>query len=264
MNRLPISVSMIAGAEARRIGRSLESVVPWVSEVIVVLNADVNDGTEEIARRHGAKVFREPWKGFIAQKASAAAKSAQEWVLGLDADEVVSPELREEILRRFANEKALADFAAFSVPRLTLFAGRWIRHGDWYPDRTARLWRRTRAEWGGEDPHARLTVRGQVGRLRSDLLHYNAATIDDQLAKSAPYSDAFVLEMKRRNRRASGFDLALRPAWRFVRSYFLRLGFLDGWQGYYIAWMTAMHTLTRYAKVKEAAVSSENPAARIP
>ena len=255
MNRLPISVSMIAGAEARRIGRSLESVAPWVGEMIVVLNADVNDGIEEIARRHGATVFREPWKGFVAQKASAAAKSTQEWVLGLDADEVVSPELCEEVRRLFENDKALDKFAAFSVPRLTMFCGRWIRHGDWYPDRITRLWRRGAATWGGGQIHETLRVNGPVGKLRGDLLHYTAATIDDQLAKSAPYSDAFVREMRRQNRPASWFDLALRPGWRFLRAYFFRLGFLDGWQGYYIAWMTAMHTLTRYAKVREAAAA---------
>src|ERR1035441_4782402 len=94
--RLPLSVCMISGAEAHRIGRALESVAGWTSEIVVVLNDDVRDGTEEIARRHGAKVFREPWKGHVVQKNSAAQKTTHEWLLGLDADEVVSPELRSE------------------------------------------------------------------------------------------------------------------------------------------------------------------------
>ena len=130
MNRLPISVCLISGVEAHRIGRALESVAGWTSDIVVVLNEDVRDGTEEIARNHGARVFREPWKGHVAQKNSAAAKAAQPWILGLDTDEVVSPELREEIVRRFARPGGAEPFAAYSFPRCTFYLGRWIRHGD--------------------------------------------------------------------------------------------------------------------------------------
>ena len=151
MKQLPISVSMISGAEAPRIGRALESVAGWTSEIIVVLNADVKDGTEAIARKFGARVFPEPWKGYVAQKASAAAKARQEWVLGLDADEVVSPELRQELEGLFAENQGAQAFAACSLPRLTKFCGRWIRHGDWYPDRVRRLFRRGAARWAGEE-----------------------------------------------------------------------------------------------------------------
>jgi glycosyltransferase involved in cell wall biosynthesis len=257
MKQLPITVSMISGAEAHRIGRALESVVGWASEIIVVLNEDVTDGTEDLARRHGAKVFREPWKGHVAQKNSAAQKAGQEWLLGLDADEEVSAELRNEIHSRFADKAILEPFAAFSFPRLTRFCGRWIRHGDWYPDRGTRLWRKGLGEWGGVDPHDKLIVRGAVGKLSSNLLHYNAVGIDDQIAKISSYSDDFLREAQRQGRPASWFDLACRPGWRFVRAYFLRLGFLDGWQGYYLAWMTAAYAVTRYAKVREARDSVE-------
>jgi len=259
MNRLPISVSIIAGAEAARIGRALESVADWTSEIIVVVNDDVRDGTDEVARRHGARVFREPWKGYLAQKTSAAKKTSQEWILGLDADEVVSPGLREEIQRLFAEKHPLEVYAAFSLPRLTMFCGRWIQHGDWYPDRTTRLWHRDCAEWGGIDPHARLNVRGRTGRLRQDLLHYNAAGIDDQITKIIAYSDDFQRDALQHRRPATWLDLALRPGWRFFRAFFLRLGFLDGWQGYYLAWMTAAYTLTRYAKVREAGATTLTP-----
>jgi glycosyltransferase involved in cell wall biosynthesis len=252
MNRLPLSVCMISGAEAGRIGRALESVADWAGEIIVVLNAEVSDGTEAIAHKYGARVFREPWKGYVAQKASAAQKAAQEWLLGLDADEVVSPELREEIHRLFAEKKELEQFAAFSFPRLTMFCGRWIRHGDWYPDRSTRLWRKPQAAWGGIDPHARLEVRGKVRPLRSPLLHYNAENIDRQVAKITGFSSDFVRHMQATGRKTAWLDLAIRPVWRFARSYFFRLGFLDGWPGYYIAWMTAFHTVTRYAKLREA------------
>lgn len=147
---LPISVCLIAGNEAHRIRRALESVAGWTSEIIVVLNDDVSDGTDKIAAEFGAKVFRELWKGHIAQKNSTAQKASQTWILGLDADEVVSGELKSEIQGLFARPEQFSDIAAFSFPRCTYYCGRWIRHGDWYPDRQIRLWRRETAngaEW---------------------------------------------------------------------------------------------------------------------
>ena len=246
-NRLPISVCIIAGNEAHRIRRALESVASWTAEIIVVLNDDVSDGTDQIAAEFGAKAFREPWKGHIAQKNSAAQKATGDWILGLDADEEISPPLRDEICRTLGKP---GEFAAFRFPRCTYFCRRWIRHGDWYPDHQTRLWRRGRAHWGGVDPHDKLMVEGRVGKLRHDLLHDNAETIDLQIAKISSYSEDFRRDALAHGRGAGSFDLAVRPAWRFARGYFLRLGFLDGWPGIYIAWMTAFYTATRYAKVR--------------
>ena len=144
MQRLPISVTMISGAEAHRIGRALASVENWAGEIIVVLNEEVSDSTDEIALRHGARVFRERWKGGIAQNNSACDKATLPWVFGIDADEVVSDKLQAEIAALFLDDSRLQKFAAFNVPRCTCFDGRWIRHGDWYPDRKTRLWRRPR------------------------------------------------------------------------------------------------------------------------
>jgi len=252
MTRLPLSVCMIAGAEAERIGRALASVADWTAEIIVVLNEDVSDGTEEIARRFGAQVFREPWKGYVAQKNSAAQKAAQPWILGLDADEAVSPPLREEIARALTAPNLSTDLAAFSFPRCTQFCGRWIRHGDWYPDRTVRLWRNGRARWTGQEPHARLEVDGREGRLRHDLLHFTAVDLAHQAAKSLTYADYFVRDQLAAGATAGLLDLWLRPGWRFVRGYFLRLGFLDGWQGLAVARLAAFQTFLRHARLREA------------
>lgn len=256
MSRLPISVCIIAGNEAARIRRTLASVAGWTQEIIVVLNDDVNDGTDKIAAEFGAKIFREPWKGHIAQKNSAAQKAAGDWLLGLDADEEISAPLRDEIRRALA---APGDCAAFRFPRCTQFCRRWIRHGDWYPDRQTRLWRRGQAHWSGENVHERLEVDGTTGRLHADLLHDTAETIDRQIAKISSYSEAFLQDSRASGRKAGWFDMAARPAWRFARSYFLRLGFLDGWQGAYIAWMTAFYTATRYAKVRDAQDNKPKP-----
>jgi glycosyltransferase involved in cell wall biosynthesis len=250
--KLPVSICIIAGNEAARIARALKSVAGWTSEIIVVLNDDIADGTDQIAESFGAKVFREPWKGHIAQKNSAAQKAAGDWILGLDADEAVSPELRDEIQKLFSEPEKLRRFAAFSFPRCTFYCGRWIRHGDWYPDRQTRLWRRGAAEWGGVDPHDKLLVAGRVGRLQNDLQHFSNDSINRQIEKLIPFSDEFVRQHLAGNRYSSWLDLALRPGWRFFRAYFLRLGFLDGWPGYYIARLNAFSALTRYTKVREA------------
>jgi glycosyltransferase involved in cell wall biosynthesis len=250
--RMPVSVCLIAGNEARRIRGALESVSGWVEEIIVVLNEDVNDGTDRIAETFGAKVFREPWKGHIAQKNSVARRATQEWVLGLDADEVVSPALRSEIQELFARPEKLQGPAAFSFPRCTFYCGRWIRHGDWYPDRQTRLWLRGRAEWGGIDPHDKLMVNGPVARLNHDLLHFSNESIAHHLAKIAPFQAVFVKDRRAGARPVNLLELTGRPFWRFVRAYFLRRGFLDGWQGYYIARFNAFSTLTKYAMVLEA------------
>lgn len=244
---------MIAGAEAPRIGRALNSVTSLAKEIIVVLNSEVTDGTEEIARSTGAKVFREPWKGYGGQKNSAASKASEPWLLGLDADEVVSPELQTEIRQILGDPARIGEFAAFSFPRRSWYCGRWIRHGDWYPDRQIRLWRTQKAVWAGLEPHAKLTVQGRVGKLRADLHHYSNESIARQIAKISPYHQDYVRQRLASGRSAGWMELTVRPGWRFMRAYFMRLGFLDGWQGFYIAALSSFSTLTRYALVREAA-----------
>ena len=263
LKQLPISVCIIAGNEALRIRRALESVAGWTAEIIVVINDDVSDGTDKIATEFGAKVFREPWKGHIAQKNSAAQKAGSDWILGLDADEAVSPELRDEVQKLFSGPQELQPFVAFSFPRLCWYCGRWIRHGDWYPDRQIRLWRRGAAEWGGVDPHDKLIVQGRVGRLRSDLRHFSNESINRHLQKIIPFSDEFVRQRVATGQKAGVFDLAIRPVWRFLRAYFFRRGFLDGWPGYYIAWLNAFSTVTRYSKLREVDLNRASPAMKV-
>ena len=257
MTTLPISVCMISGEEARRIGRALESVAHWTAEILIVLNAEVADDTEQICRNYGARVFREPWKGYLAQKNSAADKATQPWIFNLDADEVVSTELRPEIERAFAESSNLEKIVAFSFPRLSWFCGRWIRHGDWYPDRQTRIWRRGKGHWGGVDPHPHLVVSGTVAKLRGNLEHYSTDSINARLAKLIPFSDEFVAQRGAGMQTPRLFELWGRPSWRFLRAYFLKLGFLDGWQGYYIARHTEFSTMVRYAKIRESRLATK-------
>lgn len=182
MSKLPVSVRVICVSEAHRIGQTHARVPEWSSEIIGVINDDFSDGTAEIAEKFGAKVFREPKKGHIGPKNSAAAKATQTWIVGLDSDEVGSPELRAEI--------QLMQVAAFSFPRFAQYCRRWILDGDWNPDRQTPVGQRGLAASGDSVPHDKLEVRGNVGRLRGDLLHYRAETMDRQIAKVTAFATA--------------------------------------------------------------------------
>jgi glycosyltransferase involved in cell wall biosynthesis len=256
-SRLPISVCLIAANEAHRIRAALESVAGWTSEIVVVLNDDVNDGTDKIAESFGAKIFREPWRGFTRQKNSVAEKCTQPWLLNIDADEAVTPDLQKEIAAVVRENNAA--YGAWEFPRCAFYCGRWIRHGDWYPDRVRRLWRRGAGQWVAEEPHARLEINGKIGRLRSDLHHFTNESIARHIAKIAPYHAAFVKNQVARGKSPGLFELVVRPQWRFVRAYIFKMGFLDGWQGFYIARFNAFSTLTKYAMVREAGQEQQNP-----
>lgn len=239
---------MIASNEARRIRSALESVADWTSEIIVVLNDDVSDGTDKIAELFGARVFREPWKGHIAQKNSAASKAIQPWILGLDADEFISKPLQAEIRHLFTDSRTRDACAAFSFPRCTAYCGRWIRHGDWYPNRQVRLWRRGSAVWGGIDPHDKLQVNGTVGKLGGDLQHNSMESMEQQFQKTISYANEFARHCAETKKVIRFPALLFHPGWRFFRAYVLRLGFLDGWQGFAIARVIAIYTFLRYLR----------------
>ena len=245
-----LTLCVVAGEEAARISRCLLSVSDLADEIIVVVDDKSKDGTTQIASNHGAKVYVEKWKGFIAQKNSALEKATCPWVLSLDADEALSPQLRAKI--SLILESATSTAAAYAFPRCTYYFGRWIRYGDWYPDTQLRLWKRGYARWGGVDPHAKLLVDGRTAKLSGDILHFSMIGFDHQIQKTIEYADEFVRQCQLKGRSISFLDLSFRPPYRFVRSYLFRLGFLDRWQGFSIAWMTAFYTFLRYAKVKEA------------
>lgn len=247
--RLPISVSLIARNEAENLERCLRSVSDWCEEIVVVTN-DCTDGTADVARSFGAIVLDHPWESFQDQKNVSLDRCTQPWVLGLDADEEISPELHREIARFFA-EGGPERFAGVEFPRRSWFLGRWITHGDWYPDRCLRLFRRNAGRWGGDSAHTHVVVTGAVARLKSDMYHYSYPTLATQVYKISRQSDDFVRAQTARGRRWSLVASLFRPPWRFFRAYVLRLGFLDGYPGFYIASSTAFSALLRYSRLYE-------------
>lgn len=248
---LPVSVAIIAKNEARALPRCLASVQGWVTEIVVVLN-DTTDASEAIARAAGAQVHHLAWRGYRDTKNAALDLTTQPWVLSLDADEEVSAELRAEI-SRFLSPPGPGDVAGARFPRKVWFIDRWIRHGDWYPDYSLRLFRRDRARWGGDAfVHEKIECKGPIATLRGDLLHYSFPTLASHVAKITPFADLFVRQQQARGRHFSLAAAIFRPGWRFVRAYVFKLGFLDGFPGFYIAWATAFGAFVRYSRLYEA------------
>lgn len=255
---LPLSVVIVAKNEAHTLLRCLASVAGWVSESVVALN-DTTDTSETVARAAGARVEHLPWSGYRDTKNAALALASQDWVLSLDADEEVSPALRDAIVA-FFQRSDLDSFAGARFPRKVWFIDRWIKHGDWYPDHCLRLIHRDRARWGGDAfVHEKIECDGPVATLRGDLHHFSFPTLASHVAKINPFADLFVRQQQARGKRFSVFAATSRPLWRFFRGYVLRGGFLDGFPGLYIAWTTAFGAFVRYSRLYEAEHRTEPP-----
>ena len=248
---LPLSVVIVARNEASNLPRCLTSVQGWVAEIIVVLNATTDD-SEAIARRFGAIVHHTEWRGYRDTKNWANDRATQPWALCLDADEEVSPALRASLTAFFARPDR-DTFAGARFPRKVWFIDRWITHGDWYPDHCLRLIRRDRARWGGDAfVHEKMVCDGPVATLAGDLHHYSFPTLSSHVAKINPFADLFLQQQQAKGGKFSVFAAVFRPAWRFFRAYVIRLGCLDGYPGFYIAWATAFGAFVRYSRLYEA------------
>jgi glycosyltransferase involved in cell wall biosynthesis len=250
-SQLPLSVAIIAKNEAHNLPRCLASVRGWVSEIVVVLN-DTTDASESIVRDAGGSVHHLPWRGYRDTKNDAVDLTSAAWILSLDADEEVSPALRADIAA-FLARPDLDSFAGARFPRKVWFINRWITHGDWYPDYSLRLFRRDRARWGGDQfVHEKVECRGPVATLRGDLHHFSFPSLSAHVAKINPFADLFVRQQQARGNRFPLAAAIFRPGWRFFRAYVVKLGFLDGFPGFYIAWATAFGTFVRYSRLYEA------------
>lgn len=239
-----LSVIIITKNEALNIRACLESVA-WADEIIVVDSGSTDD-TVAICREFTTHVYNHDWPGFGAQKNRALGYASKDWVLSLDADERITPDLRREIEAVLG---AANTVAAYRIPRLSSYCGRFMRHSGWYPDRIVRLFKRTAAHFSDDLVHERLLVEGPIGQLDGELLHYAFADAEEVLQKINHYSSAGAAMLHRRDKSATLPGAVLRGLWSFIRTYILRAGFLDGREGFMLAVANAEGTYYRYLKL---------------
>jgi len=245
--RPTVSAIVVCFNEEKNIRDCLES-LRWCDEIVVV-DSFSTDRTVEIARQYTDRVVQRPWAGYRDQKAFAHSQATQQWVMLVDSDERVTPELRDEIQRALDGDGGR--YMGYAVPRLVFYLGRWWRRGGWYPDYDVRLFRRDKATWGGADPHEKILVEGPVRRLNHPLHHFSYRNIDDHIQRINRFTSISSRELRKEGGRWRLSDALLRPGFRFFRSYILKRGFMEGFAGFYVAVTAAVYVFLKYAKLWE-------------
>jgi glycosyltransferase involved in cell wall biosynthesis len=241
-----LTIVIVARNEARNIGECVASAA--FADEILVLDSNSTDATAALAEQAGARVVKTDWPGYGPQVARGFSMARSDWVLSLDADERISPALRNEIVAAIARD----DHDGWRIPRLSEFCGRFIHHSRWRPDHTLRLGRRALSGFSDHFLHAHMTVKTvgtRIGELRSDIIHYSYPDIDDVLEKLDRYSSGHARDMLARGKSASVPKAVLHGVFSFVRTYVLRLGFLDGQRGLMLAIYNAEYTYYKYIKL---------------
>jgi len=255
MTKLPITACIITLNEANNIEACIKS-LDFVSEIVVV-DSFSTDQTCAIAESLGAKVYKQKFLGHIEQKNIALSYASQPWVFALDADERVSPDLKSAVLDIF---KEGPQFDGYRFHRATWYLSRWIRHGRFYPDKQLRLFKRSKARWGGVNPHDRIILDGNFLDIPQDILHYSYDDIADHVKTSNSFST-----IQAKHLYVLGYvkfpilKMVFKSLWTFLDSYIFRLGFLDGREGLIIAFISAYSMLIRYAKLYEMIHTEKKP-----
>jgi glycosyltransferase involved in cell wall biosynthesis len=244
---MKISATIITLNEEENIAEALES-LDWADEIIVV-DSESTDRTVEIALRFTDKVITQKWLGYAAQKNFATEQATHDWVFNLDADERLSPELKSQIATLKVADHL--EVAAFEMPRKVYYLGRWIKHSGWYPDYKIRLYNRAKGHWQGKYIHESVTVKGEVQRLGGDLLHYTVRSASEHHQRLDRYTTLAAQEAFEKGRRASFATMVIAPFATFIKSYILKLGFLDGIQGVAIAYFAGHYVFIKNLKLWE-------------
>jgi glycosyltransferase involved in cell wall biosynthesis len=242
---MKISATIITLNEQGNIARAIES-LRCCDEVIVV-DSGSQDRTIEIAAKLGARIVETNWMGYAAQKNFAAEQASNDWILSLDADEALSEALEAELWQL---KKSGPRYDAYTFPRMAQYLGRWILHSGWYPDRKVRLYDRRKARWVGKYVHESVEVTGSIGRLEYNLLHYTIDSLSQHLRTMDRYTTLAAEEIVAERRPIGWPELILDPPWTFFRTYVLKAGFLDGWEGLIIAYMAAFYNFVKFAKAR--------------
>ncbi len=243
-----ISLVVITFNEEQNIERCLQS-AEGIADDIVVVDSFSTDSTVRRCERLGARVVSHVFEGFAQQKNWAVTQSEFPHILSLDADEAISPELRQSIIRA----KHAWSHDGYSFNRLTNYCGTWIKHTDWYPDRKLRLWDSRKGSWLGDNPHDTFIMNpgSSQGFLNGDLHHYSYSSIHQHIKQLNFFTDIMAAEAHAKGKRSRYSDLLMRPLWKFVKSYGIRLGFLDGYHGFAVCLISAFATFVKYAKIRQ-------------
>ena len=244
-DKLPLTVAIIALNASSQIGPCLASVA-FADEVLVVDSGSTDD-TVEIARRHGARVEAKEWLGFGRQKQHAVSIAKNDWVLCLDVDERVTERLGRSVREALSGRR----YHAYRLARRNRFLGRWLAHGEGYPDWTVRLFHRAYASWSNDEVHEAVLTTAEVGRLDGDLLHDSAEDVASYMTKQNRYTTLHAEALFRQGVRASYWRLLASPLARFVKFYVLRLGFLDGGPGFAHIVIGCNNSFHKYLKLIE-------------
>ncbi|WP_295905888.1 glycosyltransferase family 2 protein [uncultured Bdellovibrio sp.] len=245
MTKLPISVVIITLNEEAHIERCIRSAS--FADDVVVVDSFSTDRTVEIAEKCGARVFKEKWRGFGPQKAFATEQAKHSWVLALDADEALSPELCAEIVESFSD---LDPEAGYLFPRKSYHLGRWIEHGGWYPDYQLRLYNKTKSQWNSAALHEKVEVKKTL-KMKRDLLHWVFDNLSDQVVTNDRYSTLGAKQLAEEGKKFSYFKMIFKPFGKFVETYFVKCGFLDGLPGFIISMGAAYSLFLKFAKLWE-------------
>lgn len=241
-----LSVTIITFNEELNIERCLDS-VKGIADEIIVVDSFSTDRTKEICLEYGVRFIENPFKGMISQKSFALEHATYEHVLALDADESLTEELRQSVL--IAKRNWTAD--CYMMNRLTNYRGQWIKHSGWYPDKKLRLFDKNKAAWGGQNPHDKVIPApgAKVKRLKGDMLHYFSYNVKEHLDQINRYTEVFKDEMRLKGKKTSLLAILVKPPFRFFRTYFIKLGFLDGFNGFFIAVLSAYTVFLKYTKL---------------
>lgn len=246
MNKL--SVVIITFNEEKNIERCLLSVI-GIADEIVVVDSFSTDATREICEKFGVRFMVHEFQGYVEQKNFATLQAVNDFVLSLDADEVLDPILIESITAVKMNWQ----YDGYYMNRLNNYCGTWIRHGVWYPDRKLRLWNRKKGHWAGFNPHDRfeLVTGSSIGYLKGDLLHYSYDSIEAHLAQFNKFTTLSAIEMHKAGKKGTLIKIFFSPMVNFLKGFFLRLGFLDGYYGILICLFSPFATYLKYLKLRQ-------------
>jgi glycosyltransferase involved in cell wall biosynthesis len=241
-----LSVTIITLNEEKNLRACLASLA--FADEIVIIDSGSQDQTLTIAQEFTARIYQEPWQGFAGQKNLAQEKAQGPWILNVDADERVSPGLKEEILAVLQRD---TPYAGFKIPRKNFFCGQWIKHGGWYPNYQLRLYRKKTGRFAPREVHEQVVVKGTIGTLKAPLEHYTYDSISDYLKRMDRYSELSAQQYLLEGKKVSWPEILFRTKYTFFKMWLLQKGILDGANGFILAILYSYYTFVKYAKLKE-------------